>query len=199
MDNLSVGYKLLRDEKFYRSQALNRGLNNDESIEWAKAMAKKDFMLALEWKRWANTQLIETDATVENWYSINIRPKPGVYFKDFLYLCHEFCKRKMFIHGEYVFEQKGESEETMGEGFHMHLTAICKYAKSKILTDTLSTFKKYAEPQGIKIIKIKTKADLERRNLYLRGQKVGEDKQKAIPFDALWRKREGLADIYQVQ
>lgn len=199
MENLAIGYKLLRDERKYRQQGYAQGMDTDQAYEFGRRMAEHNFTMACEWKSWAAKKLMDSDACVENWYSINVRPKPGVNAKDFIYLCHEFCKRKMFLHGEYCFEQKGESDETMGNGFHMHLTAICKYAKAKILTDTLSTFKNYAQPQGIKIFKIKTKADLERRNAYLRGTKVGEDKQAALPFDVKWREALGLRDIYQVQ
>lgn len=205
--NISLGYKLKREYSKRFIQFLNMGITDAD----AKAMAEKqtwdEFKDALEWKNKALELAKNSEKCTENWYSINIsypretirKPLSTIEQRNFIQKCHEFSKRKCWIQGEYCFEQKGENKEECGWGIHAHFTVISKYAKAETLRETLSTFKGMVQCSGIKVIKIPSKTDLERRNQYLRGIKVGEEKQKAIEWDTIWRDQIGIENIYQVQ
>lgn len=79
----------------------------------------------------------------EQWYFITIRPDSKVAkFNDFYEIMKKYTDRKMFLEFSLFFEQKGESNETLGEGFHAHLIANTTVkCWAECMRNTESTFK----------------------------------------------------------
>lgn len=138
------------------------------------------------------------------WFWITLRPSPEHRnrFVEFKQQTFKYLERTMFIKWKLAFEQKGETEETMGEGYHVHIIAQCANWCSikKMVTDTKSTWDKwfngYVPNAFVEIDKLTTVKEVEIKELYINGHKSDKHKQPAIVIDTLWRKNAGLQPTY---
>jgi len=132
-------------------------------------------------------------------YFITIRPNPrDVRFNDFYQKIAAFIERKCFLKFELAFEQKGVSDETLGDGFHCHIIAnLTQRSKGEVLRDVCSTFKDMASANCIQVDILKTPDDLKRCESYIHDHH-SEDGHKITTkeWDEKWREREGLSPIY---
>lgn len=78
------------------------------------------------------------------WVLITLRPEEGaINLHRFIYDVNVLAQKPLFIEGEWVFEQCGDNEESVGKGFHSHLLMNCKaYVNVKDIT-TACGFIKY--------------------------------------------------------
>lgn len=104
-------------------------------------------------------------------------------------------RKKWITDYYYVVEQRGITEETCGEGIHVHLL-ISKNGKrkSQVIREIASTTK--LAKNFIDIQEGKTANIYERRKDYMLGKKEGLVKQNRVKFDALFRQKNNLKDIY---
>lgn len=133
------------------------------------------------------------DTSGDRWYFITVRPPNGVTWDLFKRNCEDFCAKWLhkWIEFEYVFEQKGKTEETIGHGFHWHMricTTHINYYKTHILRDLFRMFPYVAE----NCIKVEPIKSLERTIEYMQGDKKDKAKEAACKMDILWRERLGL-------
>lgn len=139
------------------------------------------------------------------WFFITLRPekKHEHRFNDFKQEVMEYLKRTMFIDWTMVFEQKGETEETLGEGYHCHILSRCAdwATKQKMINDTKSTWKKWLNgdvPDAfVQIDKVETTTDHDNKIKYMSGDKADEWKQKAVEMDILFREKYHLEKLYK--
>lgn len=134
---------------------------------------------------------------------ITIRPPPTTHFESFFRAVNEYLGRKWIKSFELVFEQKGETEETMGLGFHVHI--IVQHASNKgktaMIEECQNDFKKYNITLGGNqpyIAPIKDEANLERvLNGYMADwKKTDLLKCAAFNMDEPWRQKIGLLRKY---
>lgn len=131
---------------------------------------------------------------------ITIRPPTGTCFTTFRMGVERYVKRGLFIKGEYAFEQCGESEDTLGNGFHVHILANVKdYVQFKELNRDV-----HKDIQGDFMFQVgndkkkflRTPTDLEFCRNYIRGDKHNDDKRAAVSLNATWRAMNALDDLY---
>lgn len=127
-------------------------------------------------------------------FMITIRPdETKTNFETFKHDIEEFLNRKMFtyIHAA-SFEQKGECEEDLGKGFHVHIVAAttCR-SKGEVLRNTTSTFAKYVAPQCIQVDVCQNPDDVVKKYLTDYESQDGH-KEKTKAWDAIWREKVGL-------
>lgn len=132
-------------------------------------------------------------------YMITVRPDTSkIKFCNFRELVTQYLNKwsNKWIWWEYTFEQKGNSSNTIGNGFHMHLiicTASENYYPSHLLRDCYSQFNICTAKNCIQIDTIK---NLARAKEYIRGDKKDDDKLKCIAYDIMWRNQNNLENIY---
>lgn len=134
------------------------------------------------------------------WYLVSIRPDSKKiddihrFVKDVEYYVEELP----WIECMYAFEQKGETLEDAGKGFHVHIlfsTKKVNYYASHILRDIKRkkySFINYTAANCIQIDKVNCK---ERAVQYISGDKKEEGKSKACKIDILWREQVGLKPL----
>lgn len=71
---------------------------------------------------------------------ITIRPKEETQWIDFYPKIIQLMNRKIWKDFTLTFEQKGESDETLGKGFHVHIVATSSHrSKGELIRDICST------------------------------------------------------------
>jgi len=140
-----------------------------------------------------------------NWLSITLRPgnEHSHRFTEFKTLCEEkYLNRAFFIERKWCWEQKGETPEEMGKGYHIHILAKVKRPsfKTELIRDTFRTFKKFLlGEQPDAFIKVKYVDSIEYFNnllTYMDGIKSDIEKEASVAMDKPWRAKYGLNDWY---
>lgn len=139
----------------------------------------------------------ETGLETENWYFITVRPDTKqITFPQFKQKIEKYLTRKPFLEFTYSYEQKGQSDDTLGEGFHCHIVAKTNWrSKGEVLRDTQSSFKSCTAPNCIDVATTKNPQDIV--NKYLVGYEA-KDSHKACTkeYDAKWRDINDLLPLY---
>lgn len=132
-----------------------------------------------------------------NQYFITIRPNEKVCsFIEFYNYTLKFIKRKCIEEYTLSFEQKGTTEETLGQGFHCHIVCKAKWrSKGECLRDTKSTFNKICEPQCIQVDVTRNPNDII-KNYLIEYKSDDGHKEVTQKWDNIWRQRLSLRPIY---
>jgi len=143
---------------------------------------------------------IENNRLVGKHCLMTIRPDNGTDFATFKHDVETFTKRCYLLNGEYAFEQCGECEEELGNGFHVHILAQVKNyvqfqeLKRDVHKDVRGQFMFQVGNDRHKFLK--TETDLEYCRNYIRGDKHNEDKVAACLLNDTWRAMNNLNEIY---
>lgn len=132
-------------------------------------------------------------------YNITVRPnEKKITFKDFYVDVMKFVGRACFEDYKLSFEQKGTCNNTLGQGFHVHILAKMRQrSKGEVLRDTISTFTKYTADNCIEVKNVPTEDDYTKALRYITHYE-SKDGHKAVTqeWDILWREKNGLQQIY---
>lgn len=89
-------------------------------------------------------------------------------------------------------EQRGDSLDTMGIGYHIHciVHALSTKSKQHLIRETASTFKKFIDGDNYVNVKtIKTTQDLENIQNYVSGYKIDKEKLKKVEIDKIFKQK----------
>lgn len=147
-------------------------------------------------------ELITGTKSTPHTYFITIRPDCSkVTFELFKVQVDKLLSRACFKSYDYSYEQKGVTEETLGEGFHVHIVAeMTMRSKSEVLRACLSTFNQWVTngliaPNCIEVCITKNGAKIVQD--YLIDYKSDDDhKEVTKEWDEKWRTRLSLCPIY---
>lgn len=134
-------------------------------------------------------------------YFITIRPDCSkCSLLEFMCKVEEYLKRKCFLAYTLSYEQKGTSDETIGQGFHCHIVAEMKQrSKTEVIRDTISSWKKWIDEGKIASNCIQvdvTKNPDELVQNYLIEYKSDDDhKLPTKEWDDKWRSNIGIPYI----
>lgn len=131
-----------------------------------------------------------------NTYMVTVRPKPGVEWEEFRKQTDKTCmKSKQIEKCAYTYEQKAETEDKLGEGFHMHM--VCKWNKpwSQVLQSCKAAWGKLADENCIKVRECPNPEEVLQDYMVDYKSKDGH-KDKTKEMDTLWRQRMGLQPVY---
>lgn len=141
----------------------------------------------------------------KGWWFITLRPNPDVKFYEFHRFVVELFKGKTWEDGYYVWEQKGETEEDMGIGFHIHGIIKVKTAREgkeyyiNIIENCVKK-NKLNDRFGrncIQLSRIETEKHLQNLEHYTDTHAFNKDdewKEKCWNFDKKWRESKELPD-----
>lgn len=132
------------------------------------------------------------------WVTVNCAP--GVQLEDVQRKVEKFVNRKIVKRAEWVYEQRGTTEEDMGSGMHVHM--LVQQSGSLFHGDfsrnAKNTFKSLVgNPNAIHILGCKNVKDVENRRKYMSGEKDDEAKMRKVSIDKLWRRKNNLLPYYK--
>lgn len=166
----------------------------------------EDFQKLLAFRNEAKKRLDESKVhTAKNrWFWITINPEPKCNRANFLKCTANLAKRSFVKNAMYVIEQRGESEDDMGKGFHCHMLVERDMSNkhdtpSKIIERIRNTVKNilklHKNNPYIQIVDAEYAKDKIR---YMQGDKDlhKEEKDLKLVYDKLWRDRENIEHIY---
>lgn len=137
---------------------------------------------------------------IPDYYFITVNPKPDTNLDVFLKLLANFVKRKPVLDYVYVIEQRGETIEEVGKGFHSHILVSWDPKMSKRVRQFCGeTFKRVIGCNSNKIINInkipkeyyKDKID------YMTGLKWDPEKDQKIKIDLIFRQKNNILSLYK--
>lgn len=138
----------------------------------------------------------------KQWYFITVRPDCNkCQFLDFKDKVEKFMDRACFLEYSYSFEQKGTSEEELGQGFHVHIVASARQrSKQEMLRDTLSSWNDWIKKEKVVNNCIEVCATKNAQSLirnYLIDYNSDDDHKRPTKlWDELWRERNNLLNLY---
>lgn len=144
-----------------------------------------------------NVELGLTVAKTNRRFFITIRPdNRKITFTDFYKLVHKLVHRNCFTNYMLTFEQKGESEDTLGHGFHVHMVAeMTQKGKAEVVRDVHNSVKGCTEKHCIQV-DITYNGEQMFNNYCVEYESKDGHKEKTKQWDTMWRNSIGLADYY---
>lgn len=139
----------------------------------------------------------ETIGTLMQWYFVTVRPdSKKCTFEEFYSTVHKYIHRKCIKYFYLSFEQKGTSEDELGNGFHAHMIIDGTWrSKAECLRDTKSSFNKIAAENCIQVIPTREPEKIKDKYLL---EYESEDNHKIVTkeWDAKWREKECIDELY---
>jgi len=148
----------------------------------------------------AEYRLTIREPIIVDYYFITVNPKPDVKLDLFLKLLGNFVKRKPVVDYAYVIEQRGETEDAAGEGFHAHLLVSWnRNMTRKVRQYAGETFKRVIGANNNNIINInKIPKDFWNDKLdYMNGLKWDAEKETKLKIDKIFREQNNILHIYK--
>lgn len=135
-----------------------------------------------------------------NFVFVNVNPAPNHQLLDFQKVIEKAMTKKFIKSYLYVLEQRAETEEEMGKGFHTHIIIEIDETKSysQAVKELARTFSVVCDTSNIHLFscqKIKEN-DINKRRNYILGEKSDETKHLKQKIDKVWRKEYFLRDYY---
>lgn len=132
---------------------------------------------------------------VGRWFFITIRPRSN-NFALFYTAVQRLVARKCFQEFTLSFEQKGVSDDELGEGYHAHIVAkMTQRSKAEVIRDVASTMKDICDENFVDVKPTNNPCHLVKNYLV---DYVSEDGHKEVTrdWDKKWRDQIGLSDLY---
>lgn len=145
--------------------------------------------------------LIQADKTSTRYFYLTISPKPSVDLSSFLKKVEGYIKRKMFVRGVAVIEQRGTSEnKDVGHGFHAHFLVErnLNYKPSKININSENTFKSVCNIKSSAYFGVWCPSEyLPDKLEYMRtGGKTADGKAEKQDADVVFRRENNIPTYY---
>lgn len=113
--------------------------------------------------------------------------------KDLINIMNRLLKRNhYFDFCSYVFEQRGDNNNNLGEGGHIHILCNKHIEKANMLKQLLSSIHKFCNKESIDV-KIVPECDRNKVELYMQGHKT-PDKMDKVRMDIIWRNNNNVKD-----
>lgn len=143
----------------------------------------------------------EDERFKSNFLFITINPKPSILLPEFMNICSKVVTKPWINKYMYVLEQRGDNDDDIGRGFHLHLL-IDKgdYRFSHARREFVSSFRKVCDIQNYHTFNFAycKESDINKRQNYMIGLKADPDKHKKQEYDKKWRKIYNIPDYYGV-
>lgn len=191
-----------RADKYATKMSMTLGTTEAEEREWYDKLynsqlniAKLEFNKILDISEELHNQFLQKFQKQS--YFITVRPDTAkIDFYNFTDIVNSFVHRKCIKKFTLSYEQKGTSEDTLGNGFHVHI--ICDgtwRSKGEALRDTQSTFKSICAPNCVQVDTTKNPDEV--INKYLIEYESKDDHKSCTKeWDDLWRQKLQICNMY---
>lgn len=208
MNTVTLGVRLcknaLRDFNTYKNQC--QELNTECALTYEDFLERDRKRLVAAFLEGQKTVNMMRDAAIDaglievpvtGHYFITIRPDTNkVTFDDFYELVKRFISRACFRSYRLSFEQKGVDDNSLGQGFHVHIVAHMRQrSKGEVLRDTQSSFNTCAAANCIDVRITKNPDDIVDKYLIAYEADDGH-KAPTKEWDEKWRQHLGLKPLY---
>lgn len=137
----------------------------------------------------------------KEWYFLTVNPKPDITLKEFMKTIQKALVKKWITYYIFVIEQRGETENELGKGFHTHIIFNKGIKHCKIVKEMSNTFKNMCDVSNFHLFNIKNIGDEEkaRKIEYITGTKADDAKHLKQQMDIIFRKKENLKSYYIIE
>lgn len=135
----------------------------------------------------------------QNFYFLTINPDTSkVSLQTFLKTIEKAISKKWITYYIYVIEQRGETLEEAGKGYHTHIIFNKGKKHSEVIREMSNSFKKMCDVSNYHLFNLKRIGDEEknRKIEYITGQKADEEKHLKQSIDKIFREKEKLKSYY---
>lgn len=137
-----------------------------------------------------------TEKTNMHMVTLNFTEEATQKLPDILETTQKWSQQKHIKEIEYVFEQRSETVETMGQGMHVHAIVTTDTNKADLIKRTFNTFKQHLGDKSKVDVRPISPELLASKKAYIRGEKKGDEKKRKVIIDKLWRAKYCLEPIY---
>jgi len=134
--------------------------------------------------------------SIDSFQWVTVNPKPETSFESFKKDVDKYVNQKHIEAAEYVYEQRGSNDDTMGQGFHVHLLVKTKTNKADFEKRTRAKFSKYCGNDKHIYMKSCPLKFIKDKQAYMRGEKIEPGKETKCEIDKLWRIKNNLNQYY---
>lgn len=134
-------------------------------------------------------------------YFLTVNPKPSVELPVFLKTVHKAINKKWITYYLMVIEQRGETEEEAGRGFHTHIIFNKGTKSCKVISEMKNTFKDMCDCNKPEVFNLKSMGpeEKDRKIEYTIGVKADPAKHQKQQIDIIFRQREKLKSYYTIE
>lgn len=172
----------------------------DKNIKQFESNCRLGIQLMMKFKEIAADEGLTQNDSIKQTYFITVRPDTSsISFHDFYKKVSDYLNRKCFIEYTCSFEQKGTDNNSLGQGFHVHIIAKMKQrSKGEVLRDTQRTFKQSTSANCIQVDILKTTEDKNKTESYILEYTSDDGhKMPTKEWDEAWRLQWGLQSSYK--
>lgn len=152
-----------------------------------------------------NNTLQERKEILYDYLFVTVNPSSESTFQVFEQLINKATTKKWMTHYVYVIEQRGQTLDELGKGFHLHLILKKPEGKvpSHIVRELASTFKKVCDTSNFHFFNTKwiSEEEYRRKLKYLLGQKEfteSDRKDLKQQMDIVWREKMNIKKSYGI-
>jgi len=134
----------------------------------------------------------------KEWYFLTINPRPDITLTEFMKTIVKALKKRWINYYIMVIEQRGETEEELGKGFHTHIIFNKGIKHCKVIKEMSNTFKKMCDTSNYHLFNIKSIGEEEKKRKieYILGEKADDGKHLKQQMDKIFRERNKLKSYY---
>jgi len=133
---------------------------------------------------------------------LTINPNAQITLLEFIKTIEKMMTKSWITNYLYVIEQRGETLEELGKGFHFHLILEKPQAKSyqHMIRELSNTANKVCDTSNFHFFNIKniSEEEKERKIQYITGTKADAAKHKKQEMDIIFRKNNNLLSYYNI-
>jgi len=138
-----------------------------------------------------------------NYYFLTVNPDTSkITLPVFLKTIQKALSKRWISYYEYVIEQRGETEEELGKGYHTHIIFNKGIKHCKVVLEMQNSFKKILDFESPYIrnwfnLKNIDDDEKERKTSYILDRKADPEKWKKQDMDIIFRQKNGLQKSYK--
>lgn len=152
--------------------------------------------------RYAHLERLKDIQTKCKYIFLTVNPNPRISLKDFVYTCDKMMSKTWMTNYLYCYEQRGETPEECGKGYHFHaiIEKPANKAYSHIIRELATSANKLCDTSDYHYYNLKNISDeeKERKITYITGRKADSAKWLKQDMDIPFREKNNLKSYYNI-
>jgi len=188
-------------EDYYLEQkTLHNALGIEYDIEYHKL--QDDINNRIYNERYITAHKLEEIRQNSKYIFLTINPNSQIILTDFINKINKMMSKKWITNYLYVYEQRGETLEELGKGFHFHL--ILEKPKTKpynhLVRELANSANSVCDTSNFHFFNLKSisEEECQRKILYITASKADVEKHKKQEMDIIFRQKFNLKSFYNV-
>jgi len=187
------------NEYYTQLASINRGMGIEYDIEFHKMQDEMYYNMYMN-RFSVNSKSMQIHEN-SKYIFITINPNSRIELLDFIKKIEKMMSKKWITNYLYVYEQRGETEDEMGKGFHYH-GILEKPTKpySHMIRELSNSMNSICDTSNFHFFNIKSisEEECQRKIIYITAQKADVEKHKKQDMDIVWRQKNNLKSFYNI-